>query len=234
MRNLQHEILCVDDDQATRYVVRVALETAGFDVRTAESAEAALASLERHGLPSLAVVDIRMPGMGGFELCHRIHQFCDLPIILLTSTDDEETVVRALDEIAEDFIVKPFRTGELAARVRRVMHRMAGPGHRGRSLRIDDGLHLDFVSQVAEMGPKTVPLTPTEAKILHVLSRRIGQTVRRDYLVHRVWPRDEVFEDTLRVHMHRLRKKIEPKPDEPRYLFTERRVGYRLGQYAVS
>lgn len=223
-------VLCVDDEADIRTVVKAALRAAGFEVRTAHSAKSALESLDEYGLPHIAVVDIRMPGTSGLELCQKIHTFCDLPIILLTAVDDEPTVVKAITEVAEDYIVKPFRPAELAARVRRVLQRLGAPARQGRLLEIDEGLHLDFVRRIAEIDGEAVPLTPTESKILHVLSRRPGYTVQLDFLLSRVWPMEEVFEDTLRVHMHRLRKKLEPDPNEPRFLFTERSVGYRLGR----
>ncbi|MCB1035836.1 MAG: response regulator transcription factor [Acidobacteria bacterium] len=228
------EILCVDDEADIRTVVRASLQAAGFEVRTAHSAESALESLERYGLPHLAVVDIRMPGTSGLELCRTIHGFCDLPVILLTAVDDEPTIVRSINELAEDYIVKPFRPAELAARVRRVLQRLGTTDRRGRLFEIDKSLQIDFVQKVALVDQREVALTPTESKILHVLSRRLGRPVQLEFLLRRVWPMEEVFEDTLRVHMHRLRKKIEPNPDEPRYLFTERSVGYRLGESKSS
>ena len=229
MIHTAQEILCVDDESDIRTIVRAALQSAGFEVRTAHSAQSALESLERDGLPHLAVVDIRMPGVSGLELCRKVQTFCDLPFILLTAVDDEATIVQSIEELAEDYIVKPFRPAELAARVKRVLQRLGAPHRRGRLFEVGDGLRLDFVRKVAEISGQAVPLTPTENKILHVLSRRLGRTVRLEFLLSRVWPLDEVFEDTLRVHMHRLRKKLEADPDDPSYLFTERGVGYRLG-----
>lgn len=231
---MRAEILCVDDQRDITTVVRASLTAAGYEVRVAHSAAEALTLLERHGLPSLAIIDIRMPETTGLELCSAIHRFCDLPVILLTAVDDEPTVVQALNEVAEDYVIKPFRPAVLVARVQRVLRRLGNTESHGRLLQIDERLQVDFVRQVAEVDNRQITLTPTETKVLHVLSRRIGKTVRLEFLLRRIWPIEEVFEDTLRVHMHRLRKKLEPDPEQPRYLFTERGVGYRLGGERAS
>jgi len=225
--DFEPRILSVDDDPSILTVVRRTLEVEGFQVATVSSAAEALAWIDREGLPHLAVVDIRMPGMGGLELAHEVRRYCDLPIILLTSVDDEETVVRALEEIAEDYVIKPFRPGEFVARVKRVLRRIEDFSFASaRVTVIDDDLSLDFAHQEAILGDRRVTLTPTETKILHILSRSPRRTVTTDYLLRRVWPLEEVFEDSLRVHIHRLRHKIEPIPSKPRFLITHRGVGY--------
>src|SRR5215207_5801027 len=119
-----YRVLCVDDDPDILHLLRKTFEGSGFEVSTCGSGEAALRWIEREGLPHLAVVDIRMPDLDGIELCGRVHAFSDLPVILLTAVDDEPTVVNALDTVAEDYILKPFRPAELVARTRRVLRRI--------------------------------------------------------------------------------------------------------------
>lgn len=220
-------ILCVDDDPDILHLLRRTFEGAGFEVATCGDGEAALRWIERNGLPHLAVVDIRMPVLNGLELCARIHAYSDLPVILLTAVDEEPTVVKALDTVAEDYVVKPFRPAELVARVRRVLRRIGDFSFvLAAETPVDDRLAVDFVRQVAKVEGQPVPLTPTETKILHILMRSSPRTVETGYLLRRVWPLEEVFEDTLRVHVHRVRQKIEPDPAKPRYVLTHRGQGY--------
>lgn len=223
-------ILCVDDDPDILLVVTRTLSSAGFEVAQAGSGPEALAWVDRHGLPQAAVVDIRMPAMDGVELARRLRQRADLPIVLLTAVDDESTIVEALEGVAEDYMVKPFHPRELVARVRRLLLRFDSlSGDADCRVVVDEGLAVDFVHGSAQAGRRgEVVLTPTETKILHILIRSAPRTVRTEFLLRRVWPLEEVFEDSLRVHVHRLRQKIEADPKSPRYLCTERGFGYRF------
>ncbi len=220
-------VLVVDDDADVRRLVGYTLELEGFAVASVASAQEALAWIDQHGLPHLAVVDIVMPGASGLDFCRAVQRFSDLPVILLTAVHDDETVIRSIDELAEDYVKKPFNPRELAARVKRVLRRIGDFAFAAAPItRIDPGLAIDFAHQTALVEDRPVPLTPIEAKLLHILSRSARRTVRTDYLLRRVWPLEEVFEDTLRVHIHRLRQKIEPVPAEPKYLITQRGMGY--------
>jgi len=220
-------VLVVDDDPDILRVVQLALELEGFEVGTAISAHEALAWIGSQGLPHLAVVDIKMAGMSGLELCREVQKFADLPVIMLTAVDEEETVVGAIEELAEDYVTKPFKERELVARVKRLMRRIGDFAYTLAPItRIDDRLAVDFVAQKAFVDGREVSLTPTETKLLHILIRSGQRTVTTDYLLRRIWPLDEVYEDTLRVHVHRLRQKIEPDPSTPRYLVTQRGAGY--------
>ena len=222
-------ILVVDDDPEVVRLVSLRLEQAGYEVLTANSGQQALDVVHRHGLPHLAVVDIRMPGMDGFELCRLVQQYCDLPIIFLTAVDEEDTVIQGIERYAEDYVTKPFRARELVARVQRVLRRIGDFAYTLAPLtQIDDDLAIDFVHQQAVVCGKDVALTPTETKLLYILMRNAGHIVTTDFLLRRLWPLEEVFEDALRVHVHRLRHKIEPVPGQPRYVLTERGIGYRF------
>ena len=222
-----HKILVVDDEPDIVSVVRMTLEAEGFEVATAYSAREAFDLIGRKGLPHLAVLDIMMPGTDGIELARRLQKFSDLPVIMLTAIDEEATVVKTIEEVAEDYVTKPFKPKELAARVKRVIRRMGDFAFRLESLTvIDDRLAVDFAAKNALIDEKPVSLTPTETKILHILIRSARRTVTTEYLLARLWPLDEVFEDTLRVHIHRLRQKIEPNASKPHYLITQRGVGY--------
>ena len=222
-----YRILVVDDDPDILRLVRDKLDRAGFDVLTAESGKRALEVIERHGLPHLAVVDLMMPVMDGFEFCRIVQEFSDLPVIMLTAIDEEETVIRGIQHYAEDYVTKPFSPRELVARIERVLRRIGDFAYAlDPVVQVDDRLAVDFAHQQAIVNRQPRPLTPTETKILYILMRNAGRAVTTDFLLRRLWPREEVFEDSLRVHIHRLRHKIEPDPAQPGYIITERGTGY--------
>lgn len=227
MAQSPQRILAVDDDSDVQRLVRLTLEPEGFEIATVGSGQEALAWIEKNGLPHMAVIDILMPGMDGLALAREIQSRCDLPIVLLTAVDDQKTVIQAIEELAEDYVTKPFHPLELAARVKRVMRRVGDFSFALAPLTvIDERLAIDFFHQEVRVESRAVALTPIETKLLHILIRSARRTVTNDYLLRRIWPNDEVFEDTLRVHVHRLRKKIEPDATQPAYLITQRGIGY--------
>ena len=220
-------ILAVDDDPEVREVIVAALEKAGYVPLAAASAEEALELLNRSGLPHLAIVDIRLPGLDGLALCERIHYISDVPIIVLTVIDKQETVVSTIERFAEDYIIKPFNPPELTARIGRILRRMGDFTYTLEpQIQVDDHLAVDFVQQKAIVSGRPLALTPTETKLLYILMRNAGKTVLTSFILRRVWAVDEADENTLRVHIHRLRQKIEVSPSRPRYVVTERGVGY--------
>jgi DNA-binding response OmpR family regulator len=219
----------VDDDPAIVRLVRDKLDRAGFEVWTAANGQEAVDVIAQRGLPHLAVVDVMMPGMDGFEFCQRTQRFADLPVIMLTAVDEEETVIQGIEHYAEDYVTKPFSPRELVARVQRVLRRIGDFAYALDAVtRVDDHLAVDFAHQQAIVDGDAVSLTPTETKLLFILMRNAGRTVTTDFLLRRLWPLEEVYEDVLRVHVHRLRQKIEPVSSQPRYLVTERGLGYRF------
>jgi DNA-binding response OmpR family regulator len=223
-----YRILAVDDSPFILRLVKDALNTADFQVTTAISGEEGLEQIKRRGLPHLAVVDINMPmGMDGFEFCERVLEFCDLPIIMLTAINEENTIISAIEQYAEDYMTKPFNAGELIARVRRVLRRVGDFAYTLDPLtKVDDRLQIDFAGQRAVIEGEDVSLTPTETKLLYILMRNAGRTVTADFILRRLWPLEAAFEDRLRVYVHRLRRKIEPGHAEPKYIISERGIGY--------
>jgi len=220
-------ILIVDDDADLLQLVKVTLERAGFEVFTASSGAEGLEVIKRKGLPHLAVVDLMMPDMNGFELCAKVQQFSDLPIIMLTAVDEEDTVIQGLEHFAEDYMVKPFSPRELVARVQRVLRRVGDFTYTLAPLtKIDDQLAIDFAQQTVIVAGQPITLTPIETKILYILLSNAGRMVTTDFLLRRLWPLQEGSEQTLRVHVHRLRHKIETNPADLRYIITERGIGY--------
>lgn len=222
-----HRILVVDDNTYTLRIVRHTLEQAGYEVSTAVSGEEALKLINRHGLPHLAVVDLHMPGMSGFEFCREVHDFSDMPVIMLTAVGSEETIIEGLEEHAEDYIVKPFNPPELVARVQRVLRRIGDYSYTlDSTTRIDDRLTINFPKREALVDDEKVSLTPTEAKLLYILVRNAGRIVTTEFLLNRIWPLQDAQEDRLHVHVHRLRRKIEVDHNAPSYIIAERGMGY--------
>jgi len=205
------------------------LDSAEYELTTAHSGEEALLNIQKYGLPHLAIVDLNLGRnkMSGFQLCAKLHQFSDLPIIMLTSDDAEETVVEGLQRWAEDYITKPFRAQELKVRVWRVLQRMGDFGYTlNPTIQVDERLGVDLAQRKVSLAGAEVSLTPTEAKILYILMKYAGRTVRTEFLLRRIWPLEETYEDRLHPHVYRLRKKLEVKPKEPQYILSEWGVGY--------
>ena len=219
-------VLLVDDDLTLLSVLSRRVSRAGYDVRTAQSGSDALRLLEGWW-PALLVVDLMMPGMDGFELCRRVKQLADLPIIVLSAVDDSEAKVSALELYAEDFVTKPFDPDELVARIQRVLRR-ASVGTPQISLDQGD-VEVDLATRRLTTPTGSHQLTPTEARLLQVLAASVDRVVPTDELLDRVWTdADGADPSYLWVTVRRLRRKLEADPDRPRYLLTERGIGYRL------
>src|SRR5918999_6221390 len=219
-------VLLVDDDPTLLGVLSRRLNREGLIVHTAHSGNAALAALDQ-SWPALLVVDLMMPGMDGFELCRRVKRIADLPIIVLSAVDASESKVRALEEYAEDYVTKPFDPGELVARVHRVLRR-AGGGSAQMTLGGGE-LEIDLTMRRAVTRVGVHPLTPTEVRLLQVLIGSLDRTVATETLLDRVWSEaDGADPSYVWVSIRRLRRKLEVDADRPRFLLTERGVGYRL------
>lgn len=219
-------ILLVDDDPTLLTPLGRRLARDGYDVRSAPSGEEAL-ELLRESWPALVVVDLMMPGMDGIELARRIKDQVDLPIIVLSAVSEAESRVSALEEFADDYLTKPFVYEELTARIQRVLRR-AGGGPPKVSLNGGD-LVIDLARRTAVNDHGTSVLTRIEVRLLHVLLGAVGSTVPTESLLARVWPDSDGADPSyVWVTVRRLRQKLEVDPNAPRYLLTERGVGYRL------
>lgn len=225
-------IMVVDDNAYALRIAQHTLEEAGYTVSTAISGAEGLKLISRYGLPHLAIVDLHMPEMSGFEFCRQIHDFSDVPVIMLTAANSEETIIEGLEQHAEDYIVKPFNPPELIARVRRVLARMEDYTYTlDSTTRIDDQLTINFPLREAMLDGNSISLTPTETKLLYILVRNAGRIVTTDFLLNRIWPMEDAKEDRLHVHVHRLRGKIEKDPNNPIYVIAERGVGYSFHNF---
>ena len=225
-------LLLVDDDPTLLSVLARRMAREGYEVSTADSGARALALLEQRW-PALLIVDLMMPGMDGFELCRRVKRIADLPIIVLSAVDASEAKVRALEEYAEDYITKPFNPDELVARVQRVLRRAAA----GRPQLVLDGgeLEIDLAARRVTTAAGQFALTPTEVRLLQILISSVDTTVPTETLLDRVWSESDGADPSyVWVTVRRLRRKLELDPDRPRYLLTDRGLGYRLATSAAT
>jgi DNA-binding response OmpR family regulator len=222
------KILLIEDDSSINKLITDYLTSHEYVVNSFFDGPDALEHISEHGLPHIALIDLTLPTMHGFEVSNKIKSMADVPIIFVTSTSDTETVVEGLRKYAEDFIVKPFELREMEARIRVVLARMPSLDYASEPvIKVDEYLQVDFAHNRIIVSGKSMGLTPTESILLHVLLRNAGRVVENRVLIARVWPSDDnITEDTLRVHMHRLRRKLESDSHHPYYIRTERGVGY--------
>lgn len=224
-------ILVVDDAADTRLMLNLRLQREGYTVFTANSGTEAMEVVHHEGLPNLVVLDIMMPGMDGFAVANELRRMGDIPIIFLSALSDTDTKVEGLNRYAEDYITKPFAFSELLARIRRVLLRVASDQMIDPELIIDDMLRINFAQQYAIVNDQQITLTPTENRLLHILYNNRGRVLSPGFLLAKAWdPVRKGTVESLWVHVRRLRSKIEPDPENPRYVVTVRGQGYCLPQ----
>jgi two-component system KDP operon response regulator KdpE len=221
-------ILVVDDDPQIRRVMRMTLVAQGYTVSDARSGEDALESVRREA-HDLVLLDINMPGMGGLETCRLIRTSSEIPVIILTVRNAEKDKVEALDAGADDYVIKPFGTPELMARIRAALRRAPIPADGLPQLLPLGDLEIDFLARQVWNGAERFPLTPKEVDLLRYLAAHLNAPVPHAKLLQSIWGPDYGNEvEYLRVFVNRLRKKIESDPANPRLLLTVPRVGYQL------
>ena len=229
--NEPKRILVVDDAADTRLMLNLRLQREGYTVFTASSGAEALEVVQHEGLPNLVVLDIMMPGMDGFAVANELRRMGDIPIIFLSALSDTDTKVEGLNRFAEDYITKPFAFSELLARIRRVLLRVASDQLVDPEMVIDDMLRINFAQQYAVVNDEQLTLTPTENRLLHILYNNRGRVLSPGFLLAKAWdPVRKGTVESLWVHILRLRSKIEPDPENPRYVVTVRGQGYCLPQ----
>jgi two-component system KDP operon response regulator KdpE len=222
------KILVVDDDRTLLRFVGEYLEREGFQVVLAERGPDALRAVyvER---PDLVALDVMMPGMDGWEVCARLRELSDTPVVLLTAKTSEADKLRGFRLGVDDYITKPFSLAELGARVRAILARSV-PRREGEPATATFGdLVMDFTKRKATRSGDELTLTPTEYRLLATLARRAGQAVSQEDLIREVWGeyREQGW-SALRRYIWFLRQKIEPDPENPKHLITVRGFGYRL------
>jgi DNA-binding response OmpR family regulator len=226
-------ILLVDDDTSLLVVLAEQLSDDGYEVATARDGQEALHRLEA-GWPDLIILDLMMPRVDGLALARQIKADADLPIIVLSAIDTADSKARLLDEVAEDYVSKPYHYPELRARIQRVLRRLGDRIPR-QSLVLGPDLTLDLHRRAATVAGTEVQLTPTESRLLGALAANLGETVSTEMLLSRGWAETEEAEPSyVWVSMRRLRQKIEVNPDRPAHLLTVRGVGYRLVEHRAN
>jgi two-component system KDP operon response regulator KdpE len=220
-------ILIVDDDPDLLVLLADQLRADGYEITTARDGVEASRRLET-AWPDLLIIDMMMPRRDGLSLAREIKAIADLPIIVLSAIDAADSKADLLDEVAEDYVTKPYHYPELRARINRVLRRLGDKVPR-RSLIMGPNLTLDLHRREATVGGTVVKLTPTESRLLYALAANLGKTVSTDTLLVRGWAETEDADPSyVWVTMRRLRQKLEVDPNRPIHLLTVRGVGYRL------
>jgi DNA-binding response OmpR family regulator len=220
-------VLAVDDEARYIRAIQINLEARGYEVLVANNGHQAI-ELAARETPDLVLLDVRMPGLDGYETCWHIRQFSTVPIIMLTAMAEEENKIKGLETGADDYVTKPFSAGELVARVQAALRRVELSGQQATQATFCSGdLKVDLVEERVFVADQEVHLTRTEYCLLRELVRNAGRTLVPDYLLERVWGPGYVGELTLlRQAIHRLRKKIEPDAQRPQCIQTRRGIGY--------
>lgn len=219
-------VLVVEDEPDFQALLRTVLTQAGYAVEIAPNGPAAI-DLVQTAPPDLMLLDMVLPGMDGVNVCRNIRRWSNIPILIVTSKTAQADLVIALDAGADDYVTKPFQSGELLARIRALLRRGDAWVEEEPMLFHAEGLSINFDSREVWLSGQRVALTPTEYDLLAHLARHRGQVLTYDQLLDRVYEQGEGrSRHDLFVHISRLRKKIEPEPDTPRFLLTRRGVGY--------
>ncbi len=224
-------ILVVDDEPDVVESVRLGftLQWREVEVLGAGTGESALDVVERQA-PDIVLLDVGLPDIDGFAVLEQLRAFSDVPVVMLTARDDAMDKVKGLELGADDYVTKPFNHLELMARVKAVLRRLDMPAPASRAPSFVSGeLEVDFAKQEVRLRGDRVELTPTEYKVLFHLVRNAGHVLQHGTLLAKVWGREYIDEvDYIRVYIRRLREKLGDDPEHPRYIQTERRLGYRF------
>ncbi len=219
-------ILVIDDEPQMRRLLQLTLETNGFSVHTASTGSEGVvrAASDR---PELVILDLGLPDMDGSEVLKKIREWSTVPVLVLSVRSAEDDIVGCLDAGADDYLVKPFRTGELLARVRAALrHRLT---LEEKVVFVSHGLSVDLSSRVVRKGDDIVKLTATEYAVLALFVKNAGRVLTHRFVLEQVWgPTHAEETQYTRVYVGQLRKKIEDDPSDPKLLLTESGIGYRL------
>jgi|SRR5687768_10977113 len=221
------KVLIIDDDAGFLYLASLLFKKEGATVFTARDGLEGISKLFTHQ-PDLTILDVTMPGLNGFEVCQRIRQISDTPIIILTALNDEQDMLRGLKAGADDFLSKPFNPKILLARARTVLRRTEHLQSQKDSFNYDDGhLSIDMERRHVLLHDKRIKLTPTEFRLLIYLVRNPGKVLTFEQILANVWGNEYRGNlDYVHVYVSHLRNKIEENPKSPRYILTVHGIGY--------
>jgi two-component system KDP operon response regulator KdpE len=226
---MTEKILIVDDDPLSLELVSHGLKAEGYQTVTAQDGQEAL-RVFFNSQPDLVVLDITMPKLDGYEVCRRVREMSSTPIIMLTALGREEDVIKGLDLGADDYLTKPFRVGELLARIRANLRRAhTEPMPVDLATYSDNYMSIDLEARRVIINGQPVKLTPTEYKLLAILVKNKGRLLEFRQLLESVWGFEYIDDiDYLRVYIWYLRRKLEPDPQNPIYILNELNTGYRF------
>lgn len=220
-------VLVVDDEPRLVRFVKANLESVGYKVLSASDGQTALSIAEREQ-PDIIILDIVMPDLDGYEVCRRIREFSDVPIIMLTAKGEEADKVKGFTAGADDYVTKPFGAEELIARVKAVLRRSQYSGTaKPQPVFVHGDFAMDFLQHSVTVRGQKINLSATEYKLLHYLVTNAGRVILHEDLLSKVWGpeyREEV--DYLRVYIHHLRQKIEDDQSKPKYILSKPGIGY--------
>lgn len=226
MTDSSQRILVVDDEPPIRRYLRAALSAQGFTIYEAASGQEALNAVIADR-PDIIILDLGLPDIDGIEVTRQLREWSQIPIIILSVREAEQDKIAALDAGADDYLTKPFGTGELMARMRVALRRLTSKPDEP-ILQVG-GLHMDISRRIVSVDGDQITLTPTEYEILRLLMQNAGKVITHHHLLRQVWGTAYESEmHILRVNISNLRRKIEPDPARPTYIHTEPGVGYRL------
>ncbi len=229
MPEQKEAILLIEDEPQMRRFLRVILRGHGYQMFEAATGEEGLMQAALRN-PELVLLDLGLPDLDGIEVARRLREWSDVPIIVVSAREQETDKIRALDEGADDYLIKPFGAGELLARIRVALrHRaMRRSGHK-ESFFMVDNLKIDFVKRQVFLDDEEVHLTPIEYKLICLLAGNAGKVLTHSQILKEVWGPNYIHQTQyLRVYMTQLRHKLEADPARPRFLINEPGVGYRF------
>ena len=231
---VRDKVLVVEDDAGICNVMVAVLSTNRYEVLTAANGRQADTLIRSH-CPDLVLLDLGLPDLDGLELIQRVRSWSGMPIVVVSARSQEADKVAALDAGADDYIVKPFGAEELLARIRTALRHARSAGVSAEIARTGrlqvGGLEIDYDKRQVSVDGQPVHLTPNEYKILALLGKNTGRVLTYDAIIRELWgPGTQSDNQILRVNMANIRRKIEQNPAEPRYVFTEAGVGYRMAE----
>jgi len=223
----QCKVLVIDDEIETRRLLRIGLEHSDFEVVDAATGEdgLGLCALEE---PDIVVLDMKLPDLGGLDVLKRLREWSDVPVIVLSAVDGDQTIIESLENGADDYVTKPFKMTLLVARLRANL-RKRGSGEAASSALSCGSIDVDYGRRECQVKGRKVDLTPKEFELLGLLMKHEGKVLTHKFLLENVWgPANAEDREYVRVFIKQLREKIETDPTKPEYILTEMGVGYRL------
>jgi two-component system KDP operon response regulator KdpE len=222
----KQSILIIDDESQIRRLLTITLQSNNYDVREAATGKDGVDAVSKN-TPDLVLLDLGLPDESGHDVLKHLREWYSNPVIIISVQSGEEDIVKALDNGADDYLVKPFRTGEILARIRTAIRKAASETNISKATFGD--LTIDYANRVVKKNHETIKLTATEYSLLSLLTRNDGKVLTHQFLLKEIWGSHQQNESQyLRVFIAQVRKKIETDPNRPSYIITESGIGYRF------